>query len=82
MVLANGDEFHAKMVASSVDCRLTFESFLAADELPPEFLAEVTKLNFDLDPLSGAELQDFFVRADYPPALLERAKAVAKLAEH
>jgi tripartite-type tricarboxylate transporter receptor subunit TctC len=48
----------------------------------PQFLAEVAKLNFDLDPLSGAELQDFFVRADYLPALVERARAVAKLAEH
>jgi len=48
----------------------------------PEFLAEVAKLNFDLDPLAGAELQNFFVKADYPPALVERAKAIAKLAEH
>jgi tripartite-type tricarboxylate transporter receptor subunit TctC len=48
----------------------------------PEFLAEVAKLNFDLDPLAGAELQNFFVKADYPPALIERAKAIAKLAEH
>jgi len=30
----------------------------------PEFLAEVAKLNFDLDPLAGAALQDFFVQAD------------------
>jgi tripartite-type tricarboxylate transporter receptor subunit TctC len=48
----------------------------------PEFLAEVAKLNFDLDPLSGADLQAFFVKSDYPPALLDKAKAVAKLAEH
>ena len=48
----------------------------------PEFLAEVAKLNFDLDPLAGAQLQDFFVKADYLPALVERARAVAKLAEH
>jgi hypothetical protein len=48
----------------------------------PEFLAEVAKLNFDLDPLAGAALQNFFVKADYPPALVERAKAIAKLAEH
>jgi tripartite-type tricarboxylate transporter receptor subunit TctC len=48
----------------------------------PEFLAEVAKLNFDLDPLAGADLQNFFVKADYPPALIERARAVAKLAEH
>ena len=48
----------------------------------PEFLAEVAKLSFDLDPLSGEALQDFFVKADYPPALIERARTVAKLAEH
>jgi tripartite-type tricarboxylate transporter receptor subunit TctC len=48
----------------------------------PEFLAEIAKLNFDLDPLSGTDLQAFFVTADYSPALIERAKAVAKLAEH
>jgi tripartite-type tricarboxylate transporter receptor subunit TctC len=47
-----------------------------------DFLAEVAKLNFDLDPLAGADLQNFFVKADYPPALIERAKAIAKLAEH
>ena len=48
----------------------------------PDFLAEVAKLNFDLDPLSGADLQDFFVKAEYAPALIDKAKAVAKLAEH
>src|SRR6202790_1366743 len=48
----------------------------------PEFLAEVAKLSFDLDPLSGAELQDFFAGADNPPALLGQARAGAKLAEH
>jgi tripartite-type tricarboxylate transporter receptor subunit TctC len=47
-----------------------------------EFLAEVAKLGFDLDPLSGYELQAFFAKADYPQALLDRAKEVAKLAEH
>ena len=47
-----------------------------------EFLAEVAKLGFDLDPLPGAELQAFFAKADYPRALVERAKEVAKLAEH
>jgi tripartite-type tricarboxylate transporter receptor subunit TctC len=48
----------------------------------PEFLAEVGRMNFDLDPLPGDKLQAFFTNADYPPALLERAKAVARLAEH
>jgi tripartite-type tricarboxylate transporter receptor subunit TctC len=48
----------------------------------PEFLAEVAKLKFDLDPLSGDALQSVFVKADYPATLIERAKAVSKLAEH
>jgi len=47
-----------------------------------EFLADVAKLNFDLDPLPGAELQAFFTKADYPPALLERAKEIARKAGH
>jgi tripartite-type tricarboxylate transporter receptor subunit TctC len=48
----------------------------------PEFKADIERLKFDLDPLPGDELQAFFSRANYPPALLERAREVAKLAEH
>jgi len=48
----------------------------------PEFVAEVARMKFDLDPLHGGELQAFFSKADYPPALLQRAREVAKLAEH
>ena len=44
-----------------------------------EFLADAARLNFELGPLSGAELQAFFGK-DYSPALIERAKEVAKLA--
>ena len=44
-----------------------------------EFLADAERLNFELGPLSGAELQAFFTK-DYSPALIERAKEVAKLA--
>jgi hypothetical protein len=36
-------------------------------------------MNFELGPLSGAELQTFFAK-DYSPALIERAKEVARLA--
>ena len=46
VALANGDEFRAKMVASSVDCRLTFERFLDPGELPPEFLAEIRRIDY------------------------------------
>jgi hypothetical protein len=48
----------------------------------PEFLAEIEKTGFDIDPLSGAELQAFFDKADYPQALLERAREIAKTAGH
>jgi tripartite-type tricarboxylate transporter receptor subunit TctC len=48
----------------------------------PDFGAEVGRMKLDLDPLPGDKLQEFFTKADYPPALLERAKSVAKLAEH
>ena len=42
-----------------------------------EFLAEIAKLNSDLEPLSGAQLQAFIAK-DYPAALIERAKEIAR----
>jgi tripartite-type tricarboxylate transporter receptor subunit TctC len=42
-----------------------------------EFLADIAKLNFDLEPMAGAELQAFIAK-DYPPALIERAKEIAR----
>jgi len=48
----------------------------------PEFAAEVARIKLDLDPMPGDELQAFFSNANYPPPLLERAKEVARLAEH
>jgi phytoene dehydrogenase-like protein len=46
VVLANGDELRARNIASSVDCRLTFERFLEPAELPPEFLAEIARIDY------------------------------------
>ena len=46
VVLDNGDELLARNVASSVDCRLTFETFLDPAVLPPEFLAEVRRIDY------------------------------------
>jgi tripartite-type tricarboxylate transporter receptor subunit TctC len=43
----------------------------------PQFLADIAKLNFDLEPMSGADLQAF-IGKDYPPALIERAKEIAR----
>jgi phytoene dehydrogenase-like protein len=46
VVLANGDELRARNVASSVDCRLTFEAFLEPAELPAEFRAEIGRIDY------------------------------------
>jgi tripartite-type tricarboxylate transporter receptor subunit TctC len=42
-----------------------------------DFLADIAKLNFDLEPMAGAELQAFIAK-DYPAALIERAKEIAR----
>jgi tripartite-type tricarboxylate transporter receptor subunit TctC len=42
-----------------------------------DFLADIAKMNFDLEPLSGAELQAFIAK-DHPPALVERAREIAR----
>ncbi len=46
VVLAGGEELRARTVASGVDCRLTFETFLDPAELPPEFLAEMQRIDY------------------------------------
>jgi tripartite-type tricarboxylate transporter receptor subunit TctC len=51
-------------------------AFMAAVK-DADFLADIAKLNFDLEPMAGAELQAFIAK-DYPPALIERAKEIAR----
>jgi phytoene dehydrogenase-like protein len=46
VVLENGDEFHAEVVSSSVDPRLTFTRFIEPGALPDEFLEEVQRYKF------------------------------------
>ncbi len=46
VALANGDEFYAKRVASGVDCHVTFERLLDADELPPPFREAVARISY------------------------------------
>ena len=46
VVLTSGEELRARRVASNVDCRLTFERFLDPGELPPEFLAEIERIDY------------------------------------
>ena len=44
------------------------------------FLADASKINFDIEPMAGAELQSYFTNTSYSPELIERAKAIAKQA--
>jgi phytoene dehydrogenase-like protein len=46
VVLAGGEELRARNVASGVDAHHTFETFLEAAELPPEFLAEIKRIDY------------------------------------
>jgi phytoene dehydrogenase-like protein len=46
VVLPNGDEIEAKVVASSVDPRLTFLRLLDPEALPDEFVADVRRYKF------------------------------------
>src|SRR5215467_2191548 len=42
-----------------------------------DFLADIARMNFDLEPMPGEELQALLAK-DYPPALIERAREIAK----
>ena len=46
VVLQNGDELYANIVASSVDPRLTFINFIEDGKLPAEFVEEVRRYKF------------------------------------
>ncbi|MBC5809329.1 MAG: NAD(P)/FAD-dependent oxidoreductase [Candidatus Eremiobacteraeota bacterium] len=46
VVLANGEELQAGCIASSVDCRLTFEQFMDPSQLPPDFVAELNRIDY------------------------------------
>ena len=46
VVLENGDEIRATVVASSVDPRLTFQRFLEPGSLPDEFEADIRQYKF------------------------------------
>ncbi len=46
VVLAGGEEFRARRVVSNVDCRLTFERFIDPTTLPPDFVAEIRRIDY------------------------------------
>jgi phytoene dehydrogenase-like protein len=47
VALASGDEYHAPVVASNADARVTFRRLLDAGELPAEFVAAVDRINYE-----------------------------------
>ena len=46
VVLADGTEFAAPIVASCVDANVTFLKLLDPKELPPEFVASVRRIDY------------------------------------
>jgi phytoene dehydrogenase-like protein len=46
VVLENGDEIHARTIASSVDPNLTFLQMVGADQLPGDFVEDVRRYKF------------------------------------
>ncbi len=46
VALANGDEFHAPLVASNADANVTFLNLLDRNELPEAFVADVERINY------------------------------------
>lgn len=44
--LEDGEEIHARRVASNVDCHQTFERMLTPDELPSEFSDAVSRIDY------------------------------------
>src|SRR5262249_41833770 len=47
VALANGDQFEAKVVASNLDPRLTFDKLLGPELLPPEFRKALGRIRYD-----------------------------------
>jgi phytoene dehydrogenase-like protein len=47
VVLANGDEFRARVVASNLDARLTFTRLLDSRLLPPDFAEAVDRISYE-----------------------------------
>jgi phytoene dehydrogenase-like protein len=47
VVLANGEEFQAPVVASNADAHVTFDKLLDPTKLPPDFTAAIERINYD-----------------------------------
>ncbi len=62
-IVANGKEYKARVVISGATPRITFEHLLEEKELPPEFLGDIKRINYDSASLkinlALSELPDF-----------------------
>lgn len=63
VVLASGEELHARKIASNVDGHVTFEKLLSSDKLPESFAAAVSRIDYSSASmkinLAVSELPDF-----------------------
>jgi phytoene dehydrogenase-like protein len=47
VVLENGDEFQAPVIASNADCHVTFTKLVGPGHLPPEFAEAISRISYD-----------------------------------
>ena len=76
VALANGDEFHARVVASNADAQVTFCRLLDSSMLPPDFAEAISRISYDSASLkinvALSELPDFLARPGAAPDLQHR----------
>jgi phytoene dehydrogenase-like protein len=71
VALTNGDEFHARVVASSADANVTFCRLMDVKTLPPDFAEAINRISYDSASLkinvALSELPDFRARPGVAP---------------
>ena len=76
VALTNGDEFHARVVASNADAQVTFCRLLDSSMLPPDFAEAISRISYDSASLkinvALSELPDFLARPGAAPDLQHR----------
>jgi len=55
VVLENGDEYSAKVIATNVNAKVAFEKLVAAEHLPAEFLRDIRNYRTSLSRSSSHE---------------------------
>jgi phytoene dehydrogenase-like protein len=72
VALANGDEFHAPVIASNADAHITFTKLIDPQQLPADFTAALERISYDSASLkinvALSELPDFRALPGSAPA--------------